>query len=66
MTISDLLEHFGGQNEVAKALGLDRRTVWAWVNRGRIPAARQFEIEYATGGALQADRRHFGAVEAVA
>lgn len=56
MKPSDLETHFGSQIEAARALGLDRRTVWAWFSRGSIPIGRQYQIEVATKGKLKAQR----------
>ena len=54
MKPSDLETHYGSQIEAARALGLDRRTVWAWFSRGAIPLGRQYQIELATKGKLKA------------
>ena len=58
MDIQDLLEHFGSQHDIAKALGVSAQVVSAWKVKNRIPLGRQYEIQVLTGGKLQADRGH--------
>lgn len=55
MTLDELEQHFGSQAEIARALGLERGTVWAWFYRKRIPQGRQYQIQLATKGRLKAD-----------
>lgn len=35
-----IVSRFGGQNALARALGLRQSTVWGWVNSGRVPYDR--------------------------
>lgn len=55
MTPQDAIKHFGTQTLLAKALGLGQSTVAEWVGNGAIPLTRQYQIQIATDGALQAD-----------
>jgi len=57
MTITEVLDHFGGINETAKALGITYQAVKQWTDRGQVPEGRQFQIQLLTGGALVADAR---------
>jgi len=54
MTTEEAVRHFGGVSQLAKALNIDRRSVWKW---GAVPPrGRQCELEIMTGGALRADK----------
>lgn len=53
MTPSEAIEHFGSQVALANALGLTQPTVSGWVQGGRIPRGRQFQIQVLTAGKLQ-------------
>lgn len=56
MTISDAIEHFGNQTNLAKALeNCSPQAVQQWVAKGEIPRGRQYEIEVITSGNLKAD-----------
>ena len=56
MTPQDLLQHFGSQSAIAKALGCKQQTVFEWFEKGQVPEGRQYQTELATGGALRATR----------
>lgn len=51
MQIEDVIRHFGGRAQVAKALGLTDSAVYQW--RKRVPLLRQMQIEAITDGALR-------------
>lgn len=45
------VDHVGGQNALARVLGLKQAHVWNWLNRDReVPAEHCRKIEQATGG----------------
>lgn len=56
MTPKSVLQHFGSQAEIARALGLSQPSVFEWFASGEIPDTRQYQIELATGGQLRADK----------
>ena len=56
MTPEDLLQHYGTQSEIARALGCSQSSVFEWFESGRIPDGRQYQIELATSGMLRASR----------
>lgn len=58
MTIQDLLDHFGTQTAIAKALGTSVQVVSAWNAKNRVPLGRQYEIQVLTCGKLRADPAH--------
>jgi len=37
MTPQDLLQHFGSQSAIAKALGCKQQTVFEWFEKGQVP-----------------------------
>lgn len=37
---ASIVERFGGQTALARAIGVSQGTVWGWVNTGRIPYSR--------------------------
>lgn len=65
MKASDVITHFGGIPEAAKALGVTRSAVWQWLERkgDSVPENRQYQVEVVTGGALKADRPEPAPVE---
>lgn len=50
MTKTEVIAHFGGVSQVAKALGLSYEAVRQWPEK--IPKLRQYEIERLTEGKL--------------
>lgn len=50
MTKSEVVNHFGGVSQVAKALGLSYEAVRQWPES--IPKLRQYELERITAGKL--------------
>ena len=63
MNIQDLVDYFGSQSAIAKALGTSDQVVSAWKVKNRIPIGRQYEIQILTGGKLRADPAHAVSVE---
>jgi DNA-binding transcriptional regulator YdaS (Cro superfamily) len=56
MHLGEAWQHYGSDLAVAKALGISRQAVHMWRLRGgRVPYARQLELERLTKGALKAD-----------
>lgn len=55
MNLSDVLLHFGSIPETAKALGITDKAVYAWQYEGRVPIARQYQLQVLTGGVLQVE-----------
>ncbi len=55
MTYNDLLQHFGSQGAIARAIGLSQPSVWEWQEKG-VPLPRQAQFELITDGALKAER----------
>lgn len=56
MKPKDLIKHFGGAASAAKAIGVQRRTVYYWIANKEIPFRQQRWIEFETGGALKAKK----------
>lgn len=56
MTPHDLLQFFGSQSAIAKALGCAQPSVAEWFEAGKVPDGRQYQAEIATSGALRADK----------
>ena len=54
MTPEQVIEHFGGQAEAARALRMTRAIVSFWLKRQRIPPKTQAWIQLETGGKLKA------------
>ena len=56
MSPGDVIEHFGSIPEVSRALEITGEAVRYWVKTGFVPLGRQYEIQFMTGGRLQAER----------
>ena len=54
MTIEETIKHFGSVTGLANAIGVTRQTVYLWQKKGKIPFARQAQIELETKGKLKA------------
>lgn len=48
--LSELVQHYGSQGALARALGETKQTVSNWVARGRISAQAAIKVEKATEG----------------
>lgn len=53
MLKSDVIEHFGSEAEVARALGVTRGAVWQW--KDIIPRGSAYQIQIITRGKLRVD-----------
>ncbi len=53
MTPEQVVKHFGGKAEAAKALNVTRQVVYLWLKKKRIPEARRYQIQTVTGGKLK-------------
>jgi len=56
MDIEKVIEHFGGVVQMAIRLGVTRQAVYDWRKSGKIPFARQAQIELETDGAFKTTR----------
>jgi predicted XRE-type DNA-binding protein len=66
MTPQEVLAHFGSQAEIARVLGCKQPSVAEWFEKGEVPEGRQYQLQIATDGVLQADKpanRHAAADE---
>ena len=55
MTLDEALKYYDGSvTQMANALGVSRQTIYLWQKKGRIPYARQAQIEPETKGKLKA------------
>jgi len=50
MDIEKLSEHFGGDYELSKALGVTQGAISQWRGAGQIPILRQYQIQVLTMG----------------
>lgn len=57
MTVQEVLDHFGGKANTARALDISYQSVDQWEAKDSIPEGRQFEIQLMTNGALVAEKR---------
>lgn len=48
-----LIEHVGGQSELARFLGVTRQSVYEWKKRGRISATAAIQAEKLTNGTFK-------------
>lgn len=53
MTKSEIVEYFGGVQQVADALGITYQSVREWPE-DRVPEGRQYQIQVLTKGKLKA------------
>lgn len=57
MTVDQVLKHFGGKSETARALDISYQAVNQWEDNGYVPEGRQWEIQALTDGHLVAEKR---------
>lgn len=53
MKTVDVIEYFGSQPKVAKALNITKQAISKWGDT--VPELRQYQIEVITGGRLKSD-----------
>ena len=58
MDISRVVDHFGGLQRTAEAIGCSKQRIAHWVNSGKIPLIQQCHIEHVTQGEFVADTSH--------
>lgn len=56
MKKKDAIDHFGGANKLAQALGCKPQAISQWGDT--IPQGRAYQIEVLTGGQLKANQSH--------
>lgn len=56
MTPTEVVAHFGSVRAVTEALGITQQAYSRWLQQGRVPRGRQYELQILTGGRLQAER----------
>lgn len=54
-SINVAIKIVGSQKDLADAIGVSAKTVWAWINRKSIPAEHCPAIERATNGAVRCE-----------
>jgi len=54
MTLEETLKYYGSVKAMADSIGVSRQTIYLWKEKGRIPFARQAQIELETKGKLKA------------
>lgn len=54
MTLEETLKFYGGVKSLADSIGVSRQTIYLWKEKGKIPFARQAQIELETKGKLKA------------
>ena len=54
MKTDDVIECFGGRDALKERLGISRQVLEHWERRGTVPRWREFQIQVATLGRLQA------------
>lgn len=52
--ISEVVDWYGSQANMARALSVDRAAVSAWVKVGMLPPARAIQVEHQSGGRFKA------------
>ncbi|MFB2710426.1 Cro/CI family transcriptional regulator [Aeromonas veronii] len=56
MKKQDAIDHFGGTNKLAQALGCKPQAISQWSEF--VPKGRAYQIEVLTDGKLKADQHH--------
>lgn len=46
MKLEEIIEHFGGVSQTARALDVTRQTIYNWQNAGGIPESRLYQAQY--------------------
>ena len=56
MTFDQVIEFYGSQANLARAIGCTRQNIARWRHDG-VPLVRQYQIEEITGGKLKRNKR---------
>jgi DNA-binding transcriptional regulator YdaS (Cro superfamily) len=56
MRTTQAVKHFGSVSALARALGIERASIYSW--RATVPPLRQIQIERITAGKLRAETRY--------
>jgi DNA-binding phage protein len=43
MTLEEVIKHFGGVSQTARALGVTRQTIYHWRRKGEMPKVRSLQ-----------------------
>lgn len=54
MSIEEIIKYYGSIKSMADSLGVSRQTIYLWKEKGKIPFARQAQIELETKGKFKA------------
>ena len=57
MRYEDAEKHFGGERELAAALGITRQAVNLWKHAGVVPKGTAYQLQVMTAGKLRVDVR---------
>ena len=52
--LDDVVEWFGSQADMARALGVKRSAVTQWLAKGALPPGRAVQVEHQSGGRFRA------------
>ena len=63
MNTDHLIRYYGSVSKIAKALDINRQSVYVWFRNKKIPMFRQLQIEKLTNKHLIADFDNFDYVE---
>lgn len=55
MTLEEVIEYYGNQSKVARALHISRAALTEWKKRGYVPLVQQYRLEKITKGKLKAE-----------
>lgn len=56
MNPQQVIDYYGSQTAAADALEVSQPSIAQWLESGKIPEVRQYQIELATMGFLRADK----------
>lgn len=57
MTLDSVLEHFKTKAAIARSMDITPQAVQQWFDAGKIPFARQFQLQVITKGKLKASNQ---------
>lgn len=50
MTLEEVIAHFGGVSQTARALGVTRQTIYHWRRKGEMPKLRAMQAQILIDG----------------